>query len=105
MMGSRKFHLHDGRRGAALAVRVTPHASQNEIADIQPDGTVIIRLMAASANGEGNTSLIAFLAKIIGVKTSQIDIIGGASGNDKLLSILDIDSDEVHQHIASKLKH
>ena len=34
-MESRKFRLHDGRRGVALAVRVTPRASRNEITEIQ----------------------------------------------------------------------
>jgi hypothetical protein len=33
-MGSRPFRLHNGKTGAALAVRVTPRASKNEIVDI-----------------------------------------------------------------------
>ena len=45
-MGTRKYHLHDGRMGAALAVRVTPRASRNEITEIMPDGTVKVRLTA-----------------------------------------------------------
>ncbi|MCX6082654.1 MAG: DUF167 domain-containing protein [Chloroflexi bacterium] len=102
-MNSRKFHLHDGRRGAALAVRLTPRASRNEITEIMPDGTVKVRLTASLSDSEGNKSLIIFLADVLGVTPAQIDIIGGVLGNDKLLSILDIDTNEVHQRIQAYL--
>jgi uncharacterized protein len=99
----RKYELHDGRRGAALAVRVTPRASRNEITEIMPDGTVKVRLITSKTEGEGNQALIKFLSEVLGVTPSKIDIIGGISGNDKLLSVLDIDTDEVHQRILAYL--
>ena len=103
-MVSRKYHLHDGRRGAALAVRVTPRASRNEITEISPDGTVKVRLIAPLSDQEGNKSLIKFLSEVLGVAVSQIDIIGGITGNDKLLSVLDIDTEEAHQRILAYLE-
>jgi uncharacterized protein YggU (UPF0235/DUF167 family) len=103
-MLSRKYQLHDGRRGAALAVRVTPRASRNEITEILPDGTVKVRLIAFKMEDEGNQTLIKFLSEVLGVTTSKIDIIGGVSGNDKLLSVLDIDTDEAHQRILAYLE-
>jgi uncharacterized protein len=103
-MNSRKYHLHDGRRGTALAVRVTPRASRNEITEILPDGTVKVRLTSPQMEGEGNKALIKFLSEVLGVNTSQIDIIGGLTGNDKLLSVLDIDTDEAHQRILAYLE-
>ena len=102
-MSSRKFHLHDGRSGAALAVRVTPRASRNEITEIMPDGTVKVRLTVPLAEGEGNKALVQFLSEVLGVAASKIDIIGGSSGNDKLLSVLDIDKDEAHQRLVAYL--
>jgi uncharacterized protein len=103
-MNSRNYHLHDGRRGAALAVRVIPRASRNEIIEILPDGTVKVRLIAALNDGEGNKALVKYLSEVLGVATSQIDIIGGISGNDKLLSVLDIDKEEAHQRILAYLE-
>lgn len=76
-MEARKFRLHDGRRGAALAVRVTPRASRNEITEIQPDGTVKVRLMAAPET-EANAALITFLAGVLGVPENKIEIVAGA---------------------------
>ena len=102
-MSSRKFHLHDGRSGAALAVRVTPRASRNEITEIMPDGTVKVRLTVPLAEGEGNKAIVQFLSEVLGVAASKIDIIGGSSGNDKLLSVLDIDKDEAHQRLVAYL--
>src|SRR5512146_2238335 len=98
-MGARKYHLHDGRLGAALAVRVTPRASRNEITEIMPDGTIKVRLTAPMAEGEGNKALTQFLSEVLGVPQAKIDIIAGVSGNDKLLSVLDIDTEEAHQRI------
>ena len=103
-MNSRKFHLHDGRRGAALAVRVTPRAIRNEITEIMPDGTIKVRLIAPLAEGEGNKALTQFLSEVLGVLPSKIDIIGGITGNDKLLSVLDIDTNEAHQRILAYLE-
>ena len=39
-MSDRKFRLHGGQKGSALAVRVTPRASRNEIVELLEDGTV-----------------------------------------------------------------
>ena len=103
-MSTRKYHLHDGRSGAALAIRVTPRASRNEITEIMPDGTIKVRLTAPLAEGEGNKALIQFLSEVLGVASSKIDIIAGLSGNDKLLSVLDIDTEEAHQRILAYLE-
>jgi uncharacterized protein len=103
-MASRKFHLHDGRRGAALAVRVTPRASRNEITEIQSDGTVKVRLTALPVEGEANSALITFMAEVLGVPPSKLDIVAGLSGKDKLVSVLDMDMDEVHRRVVAYLE-
>lgn len=100
----RKYRLHDGKKGAALAVRVTPRASRNEIVEIQSDGTVRIHLTAPAHEGKANEELIKFLAEIFGVPKSNVDIVAGANGRDKLISVLDIDATEVHNRIVGHLK-
>lgn len=100
----RKYRLHDGKKGAALAVRVTPRASRNEIVEIQSDGTVRIHLTAPAHEGKANEELIKFLAEIFGVPKSNVDIVAGANGRDKLISVLDMDAIEVHNRIVGHLK-
>ena len=100
----RKYRLHDGKKGAALAVRVTPRASHNEIVEIQSDGTVKIHLTAPANEGKANDELIKFLSEILGAPKSHIDILAGATGRDKLVTVLNMDADEVHNRIVGHLK-
>lgn len=99
----RKYRLHDGKKGAALAVRVTPRASRNEIVAIQSDGTVKIHLTAPAHEGKANEQLVEFLAEILGVAKSRIEIVAGANGRDKLVSVLNMDAQNVHNRIVGHL--
>lgn len=103
-MADRKFNLHDGRRGAALAVRVTPRASRDEITEIQSDGTVKVRLTAPPVDGDANKALVKFMAEVLGTTTNKIEIVAGLSGKDKLISILDMDKDEVQNRLLAYLE-
>ena len=98
-MGSRSYHLHDGRKGAALAIRVTPRASKNEIVDILSDGTVKVHLTAPPVEGKANAELLKFLSKVLDVPIGQLEVVAGASGRDKLISVIDMDADTLHKKI------
>ena len=103
-MVSRQYHLHDGKKGAALAIRVTPRASHNEIVEILSDGTVRIRLTAPPVEGKANEALVEFLSKILDVAPSRIEIVAGMTGRDKLVSILDLDAESVHARILQNIQ-
>ena len=98
-MSDRKFNLHDGKKGSALAVRVTPRASRNEIVELLEDGTIKVRIAASPSDEESNETLIDFLAEVLGVPKSRLDIVAGASGRDKLISVIDMDAETAHQRI------
>ena len=98
-MTDRQFKLHNGKKGSALAVRVTPRASRNEIVELLDDGTIKVRLAAPPADNEANEALIEFLSEILGVPKSRLDIVAGATGRDKLISVVDMDAETVHQRI------
>ena len=102
-MVSREYHLHDGKKGSALAIRVTPRARKNEIVEVLNDGTVKIRLTAPPVEGKANEALVSFLSDVLGVPASRIEIVAGDTGRDKLVSILDLDADSVHQKILEHL--
>jgi uncharacterized protein len=102
-MNSKEYHLHSGKKGAALAVRVTPRARKNEIVEIMGDGTVKIRLIAPPAGGKTNEALIMFLAEVLEISSSRIDILAGDNGPDKLVSILDMDPATAHKKILNHL--
>lgn len=100
---SRKYDFHDGKRGSALAVRVTPRASRNQIVGVLNDGTIKVHLAAQPADGEANVELVEFLAEVLGVPKSRVEIVAGASGRDKLVSILDMDVETAHQRVLAHL--
>ncbi len=102
-MSDRKFNLHNGQKGSALAVRVTPRASRNEIVELMEDGTIRVRIAAPPTDSESNEALIDFLSEILGVPKSRLDIVAGSAGRDKLVAVMDMDADTAHQRILAHL--
>ena len=102
-MTPRDFHLHDGKKGAALAVRVTPRSSKDEIFEVLSDGTVKVHLMAPPVEGKANEALIKFMAKVLDIAPSRLEVVAGASGRDKLISVVDMDTTELHKKIVEHI--
>jgi uncharacterized protein (TIGR00251 family) len=96
--------MSEGKRGAALAIRVTPRARKTEIVEILADHTIKIRLTAPPVEGKANEALIEFMAKVLDVPRSKVEIVAGASGRDKLVTILDLDSSEAQARILKYLR-
>jgi len=103
-MGSRVFHLHGGKRGAALAVRVTPRASKNKIVEVLSDGTIKVHLTASPIEGKANEALLKFLAGILGIPQSRLEVVAGATGRDKLISVIDMDAATLHKRIIEHIE-
>jgi uncharacterized protein (TIGR00251 family) len=101
---SREYVLHDGQRGSALALRITPRASRNEIAGVLNDGTVKIHIAADPADDNLNAEVVAFLAEVLGVPKSRVEVVAGESGRDKLVSIMDMDVETAHQRIVAHME-
>jgi uncharacterized protein len=102
-MSDRKFQMHGGQKGSALAIRITPRASSNEIAEVLDDGTIKVRLAAPPTENESNDALLLFLSEILGVPKTQLEIVAGGDGRDKLVSVVDMDVEMVHQRILAHL--
>lgn len=102
-MGHREYHLHNGKRGAALAVRVISNAPNDEIINILQDGTVRIGLASPPSEAKINQALSKFLAKVLNVALSKIEIVAGQTGQDKLVSVTDLGPEFVHQKILEHL--
>lgn len=95
----REFKLHDGERGAALTIRVTPRARKTAIGGVLDDGTLRVRVAAPPVEGKANKALIAFLAKVLGVRKNKIEIVAGEKGLDKIISVLEMPAEEAQEHI------
>ena len=71
----------DGR----LALRVTPGARSERI-EIA-DGHVLVKVRAKPQDGAANEAVLALLAAALGVATSRLRMLRGATGRDKLVQL------------------
>ena len=101
-MDTRPYHLHDGKKGAALAVRVVLRSRRNEIVEVMNDGTVKVRL-TVSPGGDINKALLDYMSQVLEVPPARLDIVAGAKSNEKLVSVLDLDAATVQSRIVHNL--
>ncbi len=100
---TRKYELHSGQRGSALAVRITPRASRNQIAGVLDDGTIKVYLVSDPSADELNTELLSYLAEVLGVPKSRVEVVAGESGRDKLVSVMDMDVETAQQRVLAHI--
>lgn len=102
-MSNPQHNFHGGKKGTALAIRVIPRSARNEIAEVMSDGSVKVRLTAASDDDKLNKALVSFLSGVLGVATSKIEVIGGEMSHSKLVSVLDLDSATATEKIVQNM--
>jgi len=100
-MIGREFKFHNGKKGAALAIRVIKESEENVIRKVLIDGTVIVHLQGDPIDTK--KVLIQYLADELGLDSKRIDIIEGKKGADLLISILDIEPVEIQRLILEKI--
>jgi uncharacterized protein (TIGR00251 family) len=74
------------RASVLLKVKVTPRSSRDRIVSYA-DGLLIVKLTAPPVEGAANAALVAFLAKALGLRRSQIGIRSGERSRVKLIEI------------------
>jgi len=81
---------------ATLRIRVIPRARKNDVTGWR-DEALVVRLTAPPLGGAANKLLKRFLAKRLGVRPSDVEIIKGERSRDKVLRIDGIEQDDVQQ--------
>lgn len=100
MSDKRNFEITDAKGGAAFTVRVVTRAENTEMVGVQDDGTLKVRLQASPAGDPtANKELIDFLAKILSVETSKIEIVAGINGREKVIAVEGITTDDVENKL------
>ena len=83
---------------------MTTRASENKIIGALSDGTVKIHIAAEPTGGQANEELVEFLSDVLGVGKDRIEVVAGDTGRDKLVSVLDMDSETVHKKIVENIE-
>jgi len=94
-MSKKDFHLHDGKRGSAIAIRCDTARQQQQNCRGAERWDGEDPLAAPPVDNEANDKLIVFLSEVLSVPKSAHRDRGGMTGRDKLVSILDLDGDTV----------
>ena len=68
--------------GAILPVRAQPRARRNEVRRIQ-DGALKVCVTQAPEKGKANKAIVEVLAKWLGLRRSQIELISGETASQK----------------------
>ena len=93
-----ELKITEAEGGVTFAVRVVPRASRNEIVGVHGDA-LKVRLTAPPVEGRANEALIAFLAKRLGVRKSQVEIVAGATSRRKMIRVMGLLAQEVGERL------
>lgn len=81
-----------------LKVRVTPRGSKEEVIGWREDA-LAIKLTAPPVEGAANKACVDFLAKVLGVKRSQVSLISGDKSRDKTFEIDGLSEAEIKARV------
>ncbi len=99
----REFRITDAKGGIAFTVRVVTKAAATELAGIQEDGTLKIRLIASPAGDPAaNKELVDFLAQQLNVPAKRIEIVAGLNGREKLVSVEGLSTGDVEAWLSTQ---
>lgn len=72
--------------GVVFRIKVQPRASKNGLAGVMED-VLKVRLTAPPVDGAANEACCRFLAEIFDVAKSNIEILSGHTGRNKLIRV------------------
>jgi uncharacterized protein (TIGR00251 family) len=81
-----------------LRVRVIPRARTNALT-CEAGGTLRARLTAPPVEGAANRALIELMARRLGVKRGDLEVVQGERGRDKLVAIHGLSAAEVRLRV------
>ena len=71
---------------AILRVHLTPRGSRNEVCGLRK-GVLYVKLTAPPVENAANKALVEFVADLLGVRKSDVEIISGHRSREKTLRV------------------
>jgi uncharacterized protein (TIGR00251 family) len=85
-----------------LKVRITPKASRNQIVGWEKE-ILKIRIAAPPEKGRANRALERYLAEILKIAPSRVQVVGGETSRNKSLQIEGVSKEELHGCLISEV--
>ena len=89
----------DHAEGCILPVRAEPGARKAGVLGEQ-NGALKVAVTAPPEDGRANQALVEALREILGLKRSQVELIGGRTSRDKRFLIRDVTRTELEKRLA-----
>ena len=90
-----------GSSDAILSVRVQPRSSRNMVMGWNGD-TLKIKLTAPPVEGAANEACLDLLADVLEVPVSRLTLLRGDRSRDKVVRIVGLTQDQVHERLSRK---
>ncbi|MBI3185101.1 MAG: DUF167 domain-containing protein [Myxococcales bacterium] len=84
-------YLREVPGGVELELWVQPRAPRDRVCGEQ-DGRLKVQLRAPPVDGEANSALLAFLAKLFRVPRRQVELLAGEGSRRKRVCVLGVDA-------------
>jgi uncharacterized protein len=88
------LELNEKDGGVTIKVRVQPRASRTEIIG-EHAGAIKLRVAAPPVDGKANEECRRYLAKLLKVGATSVEIISGDSSRDKVIRVSNISARRV----------
>ena len=86
--------LRKTSQGLSLSLAIQPGARKNQIVG-EFDGCLKLKIAAPPVDGEANKAVLSWLAKLLGLKKSQLELASGATSRRKIIKIQGVTPDAV----------
>jgi uncharacterized protein (TIGR00251 family) len=84
---------------ANINVQVQPNAGRSQVVSFV-GGVLKVKIAAPPVEGKANKKLVEFLSEMLDISKSQINIVKGASGKNKVIEIDGLDVAEVKRRFS-----
>jgi uncharacterized protein (TIGR00251 family) len=96
------IELEEHPAGIILPIRAHAGARRNAI-DGEKAGSLQVSVTQAPEKGKANKAIIALVAKSLGLRKSQIDLISGETSQQKKLLVRDVTVEELSHRVATAI--
>ncbi len=89
--------------GVEIQIRVSPGARESRLVGVMADGRPKVRVAAPPAEGAANRALLILLARLLGVRASQVSLLRGTATRDKLILVTGLSLNDALSRLHAKL--
>jgi len=86
-----------------ISLRIQPGAPKNAVAGLV-NGVWKIHVAAPPVEGKANRELIEYLSEVLDIPKSNIAIVRGETGRDKVVVISGLTREETEKRLSAKIK-